>query len=321
VAKIGLKELSKQDDLLSGGHRACAGCAATIVVRQVLLAAGKNTVVGCATGCLEVVTTIFPFSAWKIPYIHNAFENVAATVSGVEASYTSLKRQGKITKDLRFIAFGGDGGTYDIGLQSLSGMAERGHRILYVCYDNEAYMNTGIQRSSATPIGAATSTCPSGDKIPGKQQYNKDLTKIMVAHRIPYVAQASPSHWSDLVEKVQKALSKDGPTFINVVAPCHRGWRYPMEKTIEMARLAVETCYWPLYEYDEGTWRITYMPKEKLPITEWTGKQGRFGHLKDKPEILAKAQAEVDRRWNELNALAGIGNLCESPWKEGKSAA
>jgi pyruvate ferredoxin oxidoreductase beta subunit len=321
VAKIGLKELSKHEDLLSGGHRACAGCAATIVVRQVLLAAGENTVVGCATGCLEVVTTIFPFSAWKIPYIHNAFENVAATVSGVEASYRSLKRQGKITKDLRFIAFGGDGGTYDIGLQSLSGMAERGHRILYVCYDNEAYMNTGIQRSSATPIGAATSTCPAGDKIPGKQQYNKDLTKIMVAHRIPYVAQASPSHWSDLVEKVQKALSKDGPSFINVVAPCHRGWRYPMEKTIEMARLAVETCYWPLYEYDEGTWRINYTPKEKLPITEWTGKQGRFAHLKDYPEVLARAQAEVDRRWNELNALAGIGNLCESPCKEGKSAA
>jgi pyruvate ferredoxin oxidoreductase beta subunit len=309
--KLGLKELSKREDLLSGGHRACAGCAATIVVRQVLLAAGRDIVVGCATGCLEVVTTIFPYTAWKVPYIHNAFENVASTVSGVEASYRSLKRQGKIKKDMRFIAFGGDGGTYDIGLQALSGAAERGHRFLYVCYDNEDYMNTGIQRSSATPLGAATSTCPAGDQIPGKTQYHKDMTRIMAAHRIPYVAQASPSHWSDLIEKVQKALSKDGPSFINIISPCHRGWRYAMEDTIEMARLAVETCYWPLYECDEGTWRITYTPKEKMPLTEWTGKQGRFGHLKDRPDVLAQGQAEVDRRWQEIQALSGIGNLCK----------
>jgi pyruvate ferredoxin oxidoreductase beta subunit len=306
-----LKELSKREDLLSGGHRACAGCAATIVARQVLLAAGKDTVVGCATGCLEVVTTIFPYTAWKVPYIHNAFENVASTVSGVESAYRSLKRQGKIDKDVRFIAFGGDGGTYDIGLQALSGAAERGHRMLYVCYDNEAYMNTGIQRSSATPFGAATSTCPAGAVIPGKQQYHKDITKIMVAHRIPYVAQASPSHWNDLAKKVEKALSKDGPSFINVLSPCHRGWRYPMEKTIEIAKLAVDTCFWPLYEYDEGTWRITYTPKEKLPLSAWTGRQGRFSHFKEHPELLKTGQEEVDRRWRELQALAGIGNLCE----------
>jgi len=317
VAKIGLKELSKREDLLSGGHRACAGCAATIIVRQVLLAAGRDVVVGCATGCLEVVTTIFPFTAWKVPYIHNAFENVASTVSGVEASYKSLKRQGKIKKDLRFVAFGGDGGTYDIGLQALSGAAERGHRMLYVCYDNQAYMNTGIQRSSATPLGAATSTCPAGDEIPGKTQYPKDMTKIMIAHRIPYVAQASPSHWADLVEKVEKALSKNGPSFINIISPCHRGWRYAMEDTIEMARLAVETCFWPLYEFDEGTWRITYTPKEKIALSEWTSRQGRFAHLKTRPEIVANAQAEVDRRWNELNSLAGIGNLCLPTAKEG----
>jgi pyruvate ferredoxin oxidoreductase beta subunit len=146
------------------------------------------------------------------------------------------------------------------------------------------------------------------------------MTRIMAAHRIPYVAQASPSHWSDLVEKVQKALSKNGPSFINVISPCHRGWRYPMEKTIEMARLAVETCAWPLYEYDEGTWRITYTPKEKLPLTDWTSKQGRFAHLKDDPEVLKQNQAEIDRRWNELQTLSGIGNLCEVR-TEGKSAA
>jgi pyruvate ferredoxin oxidoreductase beta subunit len=315
-----LKELSKQEDLLSGGHRACAGCAATIVARQVLLAAGKDTVVGCATGCLEVVTTIFPFTAWKVPYIHNAFENVASTVSGVEAAYRSLRRQRKIDKDMRFRAFGGDGGTYDIGLQALSGAAERGHRMLYVCYDNEAYMNTGIQRSSATPFGAATSTCPAGDVIPGKQQYHKDMTKIMVAHRIPYVAQASPSHWNDLIKKVQKALAKEGPSFINVLSPCHRGWRYPMEKTIEIAKLAVDTCFWPLYEYDEGTWKITYTPKEKLPLSEWTGRQGRFKHFKNHPELLRAGQEEVDRRWRELQALSGIGNLCEMECEEDKGS-
>ncbi len=306
-----IKELAKREDLLSGGHRACAGCGATIVARQVMLAAGKNTVVGCATGCLEVVTTIFPFTAWKVPFIHNAFENVASTVSGVEAAYQSLKRQGKIKKDMNFIAFGGDGGTYDIGLQALSGAAERGHKMLYVCYDNEAYMNTGIQRSGATPFGAATSTCPAGDKIAGKQQYQKDMTRIMIAHRIPYVAAASPSHWNDLVKKVEKALSKDGPSFINIISPCHRGWRYPMEETIEIARLAVETCFWPLFEHDEGRWNLTYKPKEKLPISAWLEKQGRFSHFAGHPEMMEKAQGEVDRRWNELLALVKIGDLCE----------
>jgi pyruvate ferredoxin oxidoreductase beta subunit len=217
---------------------------------------------------------------------------------------------------MRFIAFGGDGGTYDIGLQALSGAAERGHRMLYICYDNEAYMNTGIQRSSATPIGAATSTCPAGDEIPGKAQYHKDMTKIMAAHRIPYVAQASPSHWNDLVQKVEKALAKDGPSFINIISPCHRGWRYPMEDTIEMARLAVETCFWPLYECDEGTWKITYTPKEKLPLSEFTDRQGRFAHLKANPELLKAGQEEIDRRWREIQALAGIGNLCVMPCDE-----
>jgi len=305
-----LKELSKREDLLSPGHRACAGCAATIIARQVLLAAGKDIVVGCATGCLEVVTTIFPYTAWRVPYIHNAFENVASTISGVEAAYKSLKRLAKVKRRMHFIAFGGDGGTYDIGLQALSGAAERGHRMLYICYDNEAYMNTGIQRSGATPYGAETSTCPVGEVMPGKPQYPKDMTRIMVAHRIPYVAQASPSHWNDLITKVEKALSKKGPSFINVISPCHRGWRYPMEKTIQIARLAVDTCFWPLYEVDEGKWRITYKPKEKLPLKEFTKLQGRFAHFKRWPELEEAAQEEVDRRWRELEVLAGIGDPC-----------
>ena len=298
------------------GHRACQGCAEALAVRLVAKALGSNVVVASATGCMEIVSSPFPFTNWNVPWIHVAFENAAAVITGAESGVKALVRKGKLPdKGTVFLGMGGDGATSDIGLQALSGAFERGHKFVYVCYDNEAYMNTGIQRSSATPLGAATSTCPAGDQIPGKTQYHKDMTRIMAAHRIPYVAQASPSHWSDLIEKVQKALSKDGPSFINIISPCHRGWRYAMEDTIEMARLAVETCYWPLYECDEGTWRITYTPKEKLPLTEWTGKQGRFAHLKDRPDVLAQGQAEADRRWQELQALSGIGNLCKPPEK------
>ncbi len=222
-----LKELAKKGELLSGGHRACAGCTFPQIIRQALAATDTPVVAGAATGCMSVATTIFPFTAWKVPFIHSAFENVAATISGVEAAYRSLKKQGKLDKEIRFIAFGGDGGTYDIGLQSLSGAMERGHRMLYICYNNEAYMNTGIQRSSATPLGAETTTSPAGKVSYGKKQNSKDLTAIMVAHNIPYAAQASPSHWNDFITKVQKALATDGPTFINVLSPCRLGWAFP----------------------------------------------------------------------------------------------
>ena len=194
-----IKELSKQPERLSGGHRLCAGCGASIAVRMIFMATKDPVVVGAATGCLEVATTIFPYTAWKVPFIHNAFENVAATMSGVETAYRALKKKGKIKKEIKFVAFGGDGGTYDIGLQSLSGMLERGHNVLYVCYNNEAYMNTGIQRSSATPCGASTTTAPAGKVIPGKPQMRKDLTAIIAAHNIPYAAQATISHWNDLI--------------------------------------------------------------------------------------------------------------------------
>ena len=297
-----LKQLAAKEDLLTGGHRACAGCAAPIIVRQVLLAAEHPVVVGSATGCLEVTTTLFPYTAWKVPFIHNAFENSAATVSGVEAAYQSLKRQGKYDKEVRFIAFGGDGGTYDIGLQSLSGAMERGHQMLYICYDNHAYMNTGIQRSSATPLGAHTTTSPAGKVIPGKKQYRKDLTAIMVAHNIPYVAQTSVSHWRDLVTKVKKALDTPGPTFINVLSPCRLGWGFKPEDTIELAREAVENCFWPLYEVENGVYKLTYKPKEKKPVVDWLKKQTRFRHL-FKPgneELLAKVQEYIDTEWEKL---------------------
>lgn len=297
-----IKDLAKQKELFSGGHRACAGCGAAMIARQVLLAAGPNTVVVNATGCLEVVTTIFPYTAWNVPFLHSAFENAGATISGVEALYKSWVRQGKYDKKLNFIAFGGDGGTYDIGLQSLSGAVERGHNILYVCYNNEAYMNTGVQRSGATPKGADTTTAPVGKVKKGKEQYRKDLTGIMIAHRIPYVAQSVAGNWRDLTSKVEKALSMEGPKFINVFQPCRLGWGYEPELTCEMGRIAADTCVWPLYEVVNGVYRITYKPKAKKPVSDFVKLQGRFRHLA-KPEnkpLLDEIQAITDKNWEDL---------------------
>jgi len=297
-----LKQLAKREERFVSGHRLCAGCGAGVIARMVMLAIEKPVIVGTATGCLEVASTIFPYSAWNVPWIHSAFENVAATVSGVEAAYQSLKKQGKIDKDIVFVAFGGDGGTYDIGLQSLSGAAERGHKMLYVCYTNQAYMNTGVQRSSATPKGAHTTTSPFGKVIPGKVQFPKDLPSIMVAHNIPYVATAIPGRWNDLITKVEKAVSFNGFTFIDVLSPCRLGWPHEPELTMEISRLAADTCIWPLYEVVEGKYKLTYKPKEKKPVAEWFKLQRRFAHLL-KPEnqqLLEAIQNEVDRRWEVL---------------------
>ncbi|MCL4536937.1 MAG: thiamine pyrophosphate-dependent enzyme [Nitrospirae bacterium] len=299
---LSLKELSKKEVLLTAGHRMCSGCGAPPVVKMVLLASDYPVVASNATGCLEVSTCISEYTAWKIPWIHNAFENAAATLSGVETMYRSLKKQGKIDKEIKFIAFGGDGGTYDIGFQSLSGAMERGHDMLYICYDNGAYMNTGIQRSSATPLGADTTTCPAGSVVPGKLQERKDLTRIMAAHGIPYVAQASPSHWSDLMKKVRKALEIKGPKFMNIIAPCNRGWRSRTDDAILLSRLAVETCYWPLYEIENGVTRVTVKPKEKKPLVDFLKPQGRFKHLfaPENEWLLKQAQEDVDKNWERL---------------------
>ncbi len=302
ATKLSLKELSKKEVLISSGHRMCAGCGAPTVVKMVLLASDYPVIASNATGCLEVSTCISDYTAWKIPWIHSAFENAAATISGVEAMYRSLKKQGKINKEIKFIAFGGDGGTYDIGLQSLSGAMERGHDMLYICYDNGAYMNTGIQRSSATPYGADTTTRPAGSVIPGKTEPRKNLTRIMAAHNIPYAAQASPSHWMDLMKKVQKALKIQGPKFMNIISPCNRGWRSRTDDSIMLSRLAVETCFWPLYEIENGVIKITFKPKEKKPIVDFLKTQGRFKHL-FKPEnewMLKKIQEDIDREWERL---------------------
>ncbi|MEA3376903.1 MAG: thiamine pyrophosphate-dependent enzyme [Chloroflexota bacterium] len=308
ATRLAPKELAKKPERLAPGHRLCAGCGASIIVRQMLAAIDDPVVLANATGCLEVATTIYPYTAWRVPWIHNAFENAASTISGVEAAHKAMVRQGKIEdQNVKFIAFAGDGGTYDIGLQALSGAVERGHQFLYVCYDNGAYMNTGIQRSSATPFGAHTTTSPAGTKIPGKQQFRKDLTRIMAAHDIPYVAQAAPSRWRDLMEKTRKALNCGGPAFMNVLSSCNRGWRHGTDETIEITQLGVDTCYWPLYEVEDGEWRLTYKPREKLPIEEWLKRQGRFRHL-FKPQnrhMIDKMQTEVDRRWEELLEWCG----------------
>lgn len=300
-----LKELSNVPEVLAPGHRMCAGCGAPVVVRQILRGAKAPVVVANATGCLEVSTTIYPYTSWNSPFIHTAFENAAASLSGVEAAYNSLKRQGKVTEEIKFVAFGGDGGTYDIGLQSLSGAMERGHNMVYVCYDNGAYMNTGIQRSSATPKGADTTTTPVGKLQPGKTDRRKDLTRIMIAHGIPYVAQVAPSHWNDLYQKSEKAFAVEGPAFINALAPCPRGWRYESKDTIEMCRLAVDTCFWPLYEAVDGKITVTYKPRNKKPVADFLKAQGRFRHLfrPENEHILEDIQSEVDRQWEELLAL------------------
>ena len=305
-----LKENDMKEDRLAGGHRMCAGCGSPIAVRTVLRALNPedHAVVCSATSCLEVSTFMYPYTAWKDSFIHNAFENAGATISGVETAYRAMKKRGKIDETWKFIAFGGDGGTYDIGFQSLSGAMERGHDMVYVCYDNEAYMNTGIQRSSSTPHFADTTTTPAGTVIPGKLQQKKDLTKIMVAHNVPYVAQTTfIGNFKDISEKAHKAIYTPGPAFLNVMAPCPRGWRYPSEKLMEVTKAAVETCVWPLYEVVEGEYHLTYRPKNKLPVEEYLKLQGRFAHM-FKPGnewMIQQVQQEVDRNWEALLKLCG----------------
>jgi pyruvate ferredoxin oxidoreductase beta subunit len=271
-------------------------------------------VISNATGCLEVATTIYPYTSWRVPWIHSAFENAAATIAGVETAYQWQKKMGKIDRDIKFIAFGGDGGTYDIGVQALSGALERGHDMLYICYNNGAYMNTGIQRSSATPRGANTTTSPAGRVIPGKKRFPKDLTAIVAAHNIPYCGQASPSFYNDLITKVHTALSTEGPTFMNIISPCPRGWRHETDQSIAMAREAVTSCFWPLYEVKDGEWNLTAYSKqiadgkkEKTLVIDWMKKQGRFKHLftKKREPILKNIQEQVDKEWEALKKKCG----------------
>lgn len=299
------KETMNKKERLAPGHRMCAGCGGTVAARNVLrgLHEEDKAVICNATCCLEVSTSMYPYVAWEDSFIHTAFASAGATLSGVESAYKALKNKGKVDDNYKFIAFGGDGGTYDIGLQSLSGAMERNHDLVYVCYDNGAYMNTGIQRSSATPMFADTTTTPVGSVSDGKPQNRKDLATIIAAHDIPYVAQTTfIKNFKDLHQKSEKAIYTQGAAFLNVLAPCPRGWRYPAEDLMEICDLAVETCYWPLFEVINGKWKLTYKPKERLPIEEFLKRQGRFKHLfkEGNEHLIEKFQLEVDRRWNDL---------------------
>lgn len=309
--KFDFKEIQERPERLAPGHRMCAGCGGTIAVRNVLKAIhpGDKAVIGNATGCLEVSTFTYPYTSYEDSYIHTAFAGAGASLAGVETAYKALKKRGKIDDTYKFITFGGDGGTYDIGLQSLSGAMERGHDMVYVCYDNGAYMNTGIQRSSATPMYADTTTTPAGSCSDGKPQIRKDLVAVMAAHNIPYTAQTTfMGNLKDLYVKSEKAIYTEGPAFLNIMAPCPRGWRFEAADMAKICKLAVDTCYWPMFEVDHGKWIINYEPKKKLPIEDFLRPQGRFKHLfkKGNEHLLELFQAEVDRRWEELQAKANM---------------
>ncbi|NOZ58629.1 MAG: pyruvate synthase subunit beta [Euryarchaeota archaeon] len=288
-----LKEVS-DEELFASGHRGCSGCACALAIRLALKAAGRNVIVTQPTGCMEVVSTPYPETAWRVPWIHVAFENSAAVASGVEAALRALGKKDRV----KVIAFGGDGGTVDIGFQALSGALERGHDFVYICYDNEAYMNTGIQRSGATPYGAATTTSPPGKESFGNRTFKKDMPRIAAAHGIPYVATASVAFPLDYMEKVKKALSIEGPAYIHVHASCTPGWGIREEKSIEVLRLAVDSGMWILYEIENGRTRVTYKPAVKRPVKEYLRLQKRFKHLTE--EHIAVLQRYVDERWKEV---------------------
>ena len=300
--KITPKNIPDYEPLVSG-HRACQGCGEILALRLAMKAAGENTIVINATGCMEVVTSPYPETSWQVPWIHVAFENAAAVGSGVEAARKAKMRKGSIPKtDTNIIIVGGDGGTSDIGFQALSGMLERGHNVVYLCLDNEAYMNTGIQRSSATPWGAWTTTSPTGKHSAGKAMNKKDLPAIAAAHRIPYVATASPAYHLDLMNKVKKGLMIPGPAFVHVFSPCPTGWRMKTELSVKSSKLAVETKVYPLYEVIYGKYEISRKITKPKPVQDYLSIQGRFRHLTD--EGIQAIQKQVDERYAEIEYLA-----------------
>lgn len=307
--KFTSKDIAVKPDLFLSGHRACAGCGPATVMRLIMKATRGPTIVTQATGCMEVVSSIYPYTSWNVPWLHTAFENAAANAAGIEAAIKAMQRKGKLKEHIDVIAIAGDGGTFDIGLQSLSGAVERGHDFLFVLYDNEGYMNTGIQRSGGTPSGAATTTTPAGSVIPGKLERKKPITEIMLAHGIEYVATSTPYYWKDMITKVRKGLEVDGPAFLHVFAPCPRGWRSDQAKTMEYTKLAVETCIFPVWEAVNGKKQlstpskvIALAPQKKKPIKDYFKGQGRFRHLFTPKNIhvLDELQRSTDENWKKL---------------------
>jgi len=300
-----LKELSTEE-LFTSGHRLCAGCGEGIINRMTMKALRGPTVIVAATGCNEVASTIYPYTSWKLPWAHVAFENAAAVASGVVEAYKAMARRGAGQGHIDVVAMAGDGGTYDIGIQALSGALERGHDFLYICVDNEAYMNTGIQRSGSTPHGAETTTSPAGSVIPGKPEWKKDLIGICAAHGIEYAATATPAYWNDYITKVRKGIEVNGPAVIDVLSPCPLGWRYESARSIEMVKLAVETRYFPIYEFERGKYKLNLNVSKPKLVEEFLKPQGRFSHL-FKPtyrkDIIDEIQQNVDANWNRILKL------------------
>jgi pyruvate ferredoxin oxidoreductase beta subunit len=295
-----------QREYFAPGHRACQGCAEALAVRLVAKALGRNVVVASATGCMEIVSSPFPFTSWRVPWFHVAFENTAAVASGIESGLKTLMRKGRIPqKKIVTIGMAGDGGTADIGLQALSGALERGHDMIYVCTDNEAYMNTGIQRSSSTPFGASTTTSPAGKVKMGQMTWKKNLPAIAAAHNIPYVATACPSYPIDLVQKVKKAAAIEGPAYLHILSVCPTGWRSAPEISIKLGRLAAETGVFPLYEIERGRTHLSIDFPELRPLKEYTKLQGRFRHLSD--EMLQGIEKRVRQEYQQLKERAGKG--------------
>ena len=295
---IYVPRLLPQKDFFASGHRACIGCGEALAVRLVAKTLGRDVIISNATGCMEIVSTPYPTTSWRVPWIHTLFENAAAVASGIERALEIMEKKGRITKKPKVVAMGGDGATSDIGIQALSGAWERGHDFLYVCFDNEAYMNTGIQRSSATPFGASTTTSPAGKLSIGQTTWKKNMAAIAVAHDIPYVATACPSYPFDLIDKVSKAVSIHGPTYLHVLSMCPTGWRYPTDLTIRMGRLAVETGVFPLYEVENGKYKLSMDFPKLRPVRDYLKLQGRFRHLPE--EEMNRIQEGVNREYDRL---------------------
>jgi len=288
------------------GHRACIGCGEALAVRLACKALGDNVIIVNATGCMEIVSSQIPYSSWTIPWIHTLFENTAAVASGVEAGLKAMNRKGrKNLGDVKVVAMAGDGGTTDIGIQALSGALERGHNFIYMCFDNEAYMNTGIQRSSSTPFGAATTTSPVGKVSGGQFTWKKNMPAITASHNIPYVATACPSYFKDMIAKVEKAVAVNGPSYIHVLSVCPTGWRCSTDLSVKLGRLAVETGMFPLYEIENGRYKMSLDLPELRPVNDYLKLQGRFRHLSE--DAINTIQQRLNEEYAALKEKANEG--------------
>jgi pyruvate ferredoxin oxidoreductase beta subunit len=294
-----ITKLMTEEEQFAPGHRACIGCGEALAVRLACKALGNSVIIVNATGCMEVVSSQLPYTSWRVPWIHTLFENTAAVASGIEAGLKIMTKKGRRPpSDVTVVAMAGDGGTSDIGLQALSGALERGHDFIYICLDNEAYMNTGIQRSSATPYGASTTTSPAGKVSIGQITWKKNMPAIAAAHDIPYVATACPSYPFDLMNKVSKAAAIKGPAYLHILSVCPVGWRCPAELTIRIGRLAIQTGVFPLYEVEYGKYKLNIAPPKLKPVSDYLKLQGRFRHLSE--DTINEIQQRVSKEYAKL---------------------